>query len=132
MPVEKINRPVKVTNGQEFVVGGWLPGKGRLSDQLGSLLVGYYDDERTLRYAGRVGSGINDAVRGQLSAALADRRRDASPFERTPKLADPVWVDPVLVVQVEFAEWTSVGVLRAPRFKGIRVDKDAEEVRREG
>ena len=123
-------RKVKATNDQEFVVGGWLPGKGRLADQLGSLLVGYYDDDGTLRYAGRVGSGIDDARRALLTAALADHRRAAPPFDHTPKLPDPVWVDPVLVVQVEFAEWTSVGVLRAPRFKGIRDDKDPQAVRR--
>ena len=124
-------RKVKVTNSQELVVGGWLPGKGRLADHLGSLLVGYYDDEEALRYAGRVGSGIDDGMRTHLTAALAGHERDGSPFTTTPKLPDPRWVDPVLVVDVEFAEWTSVGSLRAPRFKGIRDDKDPTEVRRE-
>ena len=124
-------RKVKVTNGQELVVGGWLAGKGRLAGGLGSLLVGYYDDGGGLRYAGRVGSGIDDTTRGTLEAALADERRATSPFEHAPRLPDPVWVEPTLVVEVEFAEWTSVGSLRAPRFKGVRDDKDPREVRRE-
>lgn len=126
-------RKVKVTAGQELVVGGWLTGKGRLAGHLGSLLVGYHDngDER-LRYAGRVGSGIDESTRAQLEATLTPRRRDTSPFVDTPRLPDPVWVEPQLVVEVGFHEWTTAGVLRAPRFRGIRDDKDPREVVREG
>ena len=125
-------RKVKVTNGQEFVVGGWLAGNGRLAGRLGSLLVGFHDDPAGgLRYAGRVGSGIDDATRAALEAALAPRRRDTSPFTDVPRLPDPVWVEPELVVEVVFAEWTSIGSLRAPRFRGVRDDKDPRAVRRE-
>jgi bifunctional non-homologous end joining protein LigD len=124
-------RKVKVTNDQEFVVGGWLAGKGRLAGRLGSLLVGYHDDDGALRYAGRVGSGIDDATRGTIEATLDSRRRPTSPFAATPRLPDPVWVEPELVVQVVFAEWTSVGSLRAPRFTGIRDDVEPAAVRRE-
>jgi bifunctional non-homologous end joining protein LigD len=125
-------RKVKATAGQELVVGGWLPGKGRLAGRLGSLLVGYFDDDGALRYAGRVGSGIDESTRDDLEAALAGRRRDASPFDATPRLPDPVWVEPEVVVDVGFAEWTSAGSLRAPRFRGIRTDTDARDVVREG
>jgi bifunctional non-homologous end joining protein LigD len=124
-------RKLKVTGRQELVVGGWLPGKAGLTGRLGSLLVGYYDDDGTLRYAGRVGSGITAATRADLEARLATLARRTCPFADAPTLPDPRWVTPRLVVEVAFHEWTSAGVLRAPRFKGLRTDKDAREVTRE-
>ena len=125
-------RKVKVTTGQEFVVGGWLPGKGRLAGRLGSLLVGYHEPpDGPLRYAGRVGSGIDDATRATLETALRSRHRDTSPFTDPPRLRDAAWVVPTLVVDVVFAEWTSVASLRAPRFRGIRDDIDPRSVVRE-
>jgi bifunctional non-homologous end joining protein LigD len=123
-------RKVKTTQGQEFVVGGWLPGAGRLEGKLGSLLVGYFDDG-VLRYAGRVGSGIDEAKRVALEAQLEPLARATSPFGATPKLPDPRWVEPELVVQVAFQNWTSAGMLRAPRYRGLRDDKDPSEVVRE-
>lgn len=125
-------RKRKVTAGQELVVGGWLPGKAGLAGRLGSLLVGYYDDDGRLHYAGRVGSGITGAARDDLEARVARLARKSSPFVDAPALPDPRWVTPTLVVEVAFHEWTSAGVLRAPRFKGRRTDKPAGEVRREG
>jgi bifunctional non-homologous end joining protein LigD len=131
-------RKVKVSAGQEFVVGGWLPGNGRLDGRLGSLLVGYHDaasDTGTapheLRYAGRVGSGIDERARTALEAALHTRAVDGSPFLDAPRLPGAVWVTPELVVEVRFHEWTTAGVLRAPRFRGVRADKPASEVVRE-
>jgi len=123
-------RKVKTTLGQELVVGGWLPGAGRLEGQLGSLLVGHHDHEG-LQFAGRVGSGIDATARERLTRALAPIRRDTSPFVTTPKLPSPRWVEPELVVEVAFHEWTSQGVLRAPRYKGLRDDKLAADVVRE-
>jgi len=121
-----------VVVGQEFVVGGWLTGNGRLAGRLGSLLVGYHAEPGgPLRYAGRVGSGIDEATRARLEATLAPLRRDDPPFVDAPRLPEPVWTDPELVVEVGFHEWTSAGVLRAPRFRGIRDDKDPAEVVRE-
>ena len=107
-------RKVKTYHGQEFVVGGWLPGAGRLDGRLGSLLVGYYDDG-TLRYAGRVGSGLDDHQRSVLEAELAALASTTRPFDETPKLPDPHWVEPELVVEVRFQNWTRAGVLRARR-----------------
>lgn len=125
-------RKVKVTAGQEFVVGGWLAGNGRLAGRLGSVLVGYHDPSGgPLRYAGRVGSGIDESTRVQLETVLGPLRRDDAPFVAVPRLPDPAWTEPEVVVDVEFHEWTSAGVLRAPRFRGIRDDKDPGDVVRE-
>jgi len=124
-------RKLKVTKRQEFVVGGWLPGKAGLAGRLGSLLVGYYDADGVLQFAGRVGSGLNAAERDDFESRLAKLARKSSPFATTPKLPDPRWVTPKLVVEVAFHEWTSAGVLRAPRYKGLRTDKDARDVTRE-
>ncbi len=125
-------RKVKVITGQEFVVGGWLPGKGRLEGRLGSLLVGYHESPGgPLRYAGRVGSGIDESTRVQLETMLRSRARTTSPFTDPPRLPDAVWVRPDRVVEVAFHEWTSVGSLRAPRFRGLRDDKAARDVVRE-
>jgi bifunctional non-homologous end joining protein LigD len=124
-------RKVKVDRSQELVVGGWLPGAGRLDARLGSLLVGHYDDGGGLRYAGRVGSGIDEAARARLEALLATRRRDRSPFVSTPRLVRPVWAEPDLVVQVRFHEWTHAGILRHPRYEGLRDDVDPASVVRE-
>jgi bifunctional non-homologous end joining protein LigD len=124
-------RKLKVEGRQELVVGGWLPGKAGLAGRLGSLLVGYYDDTGALRYAGRVGSGITAETRADLERRLAPLARRTSPFADAPRLPDSHWVTPRLVVEVAFHEWTSAGVLRAPRYKGLRTDKDAREVARE-
>jgi bifunctional non-homologous end joining protein LigD len=127
-------RKVKVSAGQELVVGGWLPGKGRLDGRLGSLLVGYHDAgtaPHELRYAGRVGSGIDDRTRVALEDTLRALTVDGSPFVDAPRLPGAVWVAPETVVQVRFHEWTGGGVLRAPRFQGVRDDKPAAEVVRE-
>lgn len=123
-------RKVKPHLGQELVVGGWLPGAGRLEGKLGSLLVGYYDDG-VLHYAGRVGSGIDESARTRLDALLSPIVRTMSPFDKTPKLPSPVWVEPRVVVEVFFHEWTSAGIMRAPRYKGVRDDKEPSEVVRE-
>ncbi|MEX1006935.1 MAG: non-homologous end-joining DNA ligase [Acidimicrobiia bacterium] len=123
-------RKVKTHQGQELVVGGWLPGAGRLDGRLGSLLVGYYDDA-TLRYAGRVGSGLDERTRTELETKVVPLARETSPFHQTPKLPHPRWVEPELVVDVRFQNWTGAGMLRAPRYRGLRDDKDASEVVRE-
>ncbi len=121
-------RKVKITCEQEFVVGGWTPGEGRLANTLGSFLVGYYDGGE-LRYAGRVGSGLTDKQRDDFARSL--RRRKTSPFVSTPRIKDAVWVEPTTVIQVKFTEWTDEGILRQPTFLGVRDDKLASEVVRE-
>jgi bifunctional non-homologous end joining protein LigD len=125
-------RKVKPTASQELVVGGWLPGKGRLEGRLGSLLVGYHDAPGgSLHYAGRVGSGLDEVKRRRLESELAGLARDTSPFDETPRLPSPRWVEPELVVEVAFHEWTGAGIMRAPRYRGLRDDKPAADVVRE-
>lgn len=124
-------RKTKVDRHQELVVGGWLPGAGRLETRLGSLLVGYYDDEHRLRYAGRVGSGIDEQTRDRLESLVGEHARATTPFVDLPRLKDARFVEPVLVVEVRFHEWTQAGILRHPRYAGLRDDKDADAVVRE-
>lgn len=128
---------VKVKNhmSQEFVVGGWAPGKGSRSSTFGALLLGYYDDSGLLRYAGRVGTGFTESTLADIQAALEPIERDTSPFadplESRAIEAEVHFVEPVLVAQVRFTEWTSVGRIRHPAFLGLRTDKAADEVTRE-
>jgi len=124
---------VKVRRRQEFVVGGWAPGKGSRGGRIGGLLVGYHDEPGSppLRYAGRVGSGLGEAELGTLEARFADLVQDDCPFEPPPPrlhAVDAVWLRPELVVEVEYAEWTSAGRLRHPTYAGRRSDKDADQV----
>ncbi len=124
---------IKNVGRQELVIGGWLPGEGRRERRIGALLVGVYDPDGAFRYAGRVGTGFNDAELDRLDKLLAPLRRKDSPFtagdESPPRGA--VFVEPELVAEIEFTEWTSAGVLRHPSYKGLREDKDAREVVRE-
>jgi bifunctional non-homologous end joining protein LigD len=115
---------------QEFVVGGWLDGQGRRQGSVGSLLVGYWEDGK-LVYAGRVGSGFSDRTLDELDRLLAPLAREQSPFGKGSLPRGAQFVEPKLVVEVEFAEWTAAGQLRAPVYKGLRPDKDPSEVVRE-
>ena len=121
---------LKCTASQELVIGGWTdPTRSRVG--LGAVLVGYYDDDHRLRYAGKVGTGFTNQLLLQLHGELLARELPASPF------ADPVrqkhahWARPDLVAAVAFTEWTGDGRLRHPSFQGLRPDKAAAEVRRE-
>ncbi len=122
---------IKNTRRQELVIGGWLPGEGRRTDRIGALLMGYYEDGK-LRYAGRVGTGFTEKTLDELKRRLAPLRRETNPFDerggrvRIPREAG--FVEPALVAEVEFREWTSERVMRAPSFKGLRDDKPAIEV----
>ena len=127
-------RKLKVRRRQELVVGGWLPGTGNRSTTLGALLVGYHDDTGALRYAGRVGTGFTDPELRALLDTMAPIGRETSPF--APPLPRPVelhahWVEPRVVVEIAFGEWTADGVLRHPSYVGRRADKDPARVVRE-
>jgi bifunctional non-homologous end joining protein LigD len=119
----------KCSAEQELVVGGYTAPKGSRTD-LGALLVGYYEDGR-LRYAGKVGTGFTRATLSDLAARLDPLRREESPFADEVRERSTTWVEPRLVAQVGFSEWTRDGRLRHPRFLGLRDDKAAEEVVRE-
>jgi bifunctional non-homologous end joining protein LigD len=119
---------IKHTRTQELVIGGWIPGEGRRLERIGALLMGYYEDSR-FRYAGRVGTGFTEQVLDDLARRLAPLRKDKSPFDSAPKLPrNAVFVEPCLVAEVEFREWTDDQVMRAPSFKGLREDKAPREV----
>jgi DNA ligase D-like protein (predicted ligase) len=119
----------KCTAEQEFVIGGYTAPQGSRSD-LGALLLGYYEGDR-LRYAGKVGTGFTRAALSQMAARLAPLRRESTPFGEVVREPRVTWVEPHLVAQVAFSEWTRDGRLRHPRFLGLREDKAAEEVVRE-
>jgi bifunctional non-homologous end joining protein LigD len=119
----------KCSAEQELVIGGYTAPKGSRTE-LGALLVGHYENGK-LRYAGKVGSGFTHATLRDLGARLAELRRDDPPFADAPRIAAATWVQPRLVAQVGFTEWTGDGRLRHPRFLGLRDDKAAEEVVRE-
>jgi bifunctional non-homologous end joining protein LigD len=122
---------VKNVRSQEVVIGGWLPGKGRREGEIGALLVGYYDhegDDPVLRYAGKVGTGFGADDLRLLAERLEPLRRDASPFSGRQPQKGAVFVEPRLVAEVEFGEWTAARTLRHPAYKGLRVDKDPDEV----
>jgi len=123
---------VKSTGRQEFVVGGWLRGKGKRRGTIGALLLGVYERDGVLRYVGRVGSGFDEAELRRLSKLLARLERERSPFgagERPPREA--IFSEPRVVAEVRFAHWTQGGSLRAPVYVGLREDKDPTEVVRE-
>ncbi|MGZ4175678.1 MAG: DNA ligase D [Solirubrobacteraceae bacterium] len=117
---------------QELVIGGWLPGEGRRTDRIGALLMGYWTEDGRLRFAGRAGTGFTEHTLNELARKLKPLRRDDSPFDEAPKLPrNAVFAEPELVAEIEFREWTSEGIMRAPSFKGLRDDKAAIEVVRE-
>jgi bifunctional non-homologous end joining protein LigD len=123
---------VKNVHTQEVVIGGWVPGEGRRRDRIGALLVGVRDDG-DLRYAGRVGTGFTEHELDRLAELLAPLEREDSPFapgEAAPP-RDAIYIEPRLVAEVEFRDWTDAGILRAASYKGLRDDKPPEAVVRE-
>lgn len=125
-------RKVKFLLSQEFVVGGWAEGHGGRDGRLGSLVLGVHDAGGGLRYSGRVGTGFTAAELDRLATSLAPLAIERSPFASGPPGTTGLhWVDPVIVVEVAFTEWTSGGVLRHPTYRGRRIDKDPSDVARE-
>jgi bifunctional non-homologous end joining protein LigD len=120
---------IKCQRRQEFVIGGYTePRDGR---HFGALHVGVYEDA-TLTHVTRVGSGFDDALQDRIWKLLEPLRRADSPFGSTgPRGRGNFWVEPRLVCEVRFTEWTADGGLRHPVFLGLRTDRKPEEVRRE-
>lgn len=132
----------RLSNEQEFVIGGFTPPRGGRT-HFGALLVGYYEDGK-LQYAGKVGAGFDHARLEALHREFQKRRIDASPFVNLPRgrsrwgvgmtaavMKTVGWIRPDLVCQVRFSEWTEEGALRQPVFLGLRSDKPARDVVRE-
>lgn len=125
-------RKIKNRPSQDVVVGGWLRGEGGRASTLGALAVGVRAEPGgELRYAGKVGSGFTQATLASTVAALEPLASNESPFEGRQPPKGTQFVEPELVAHVEFGEWTRTGTLRAPVFRGLRADADAQEVVRE-
>jgi len=124
---------VKHVRRTSAVIAGWKPGNGGRSERLGSLLLGV-QGRHGLEYAGHVGTGFTETTLRSLGARLAASRRESSPFATAvPRehARQAIWVDPLLVCDVDYAEWTRDGRLRHPSYKGLREDVPPEEVVRE-
>lgn len=120
----------KCVRDQEFVVGGYTSPRGSRIE-LGALLLGYYDGT-DLVYAGKVGTGFDEATLRDLHERLSPIEQDAPSFTRgLVRESGAHWVHPQLVAQIGFTEWTRDGKLRHPRYQGLRTDKDAADVVRE-
>ncbi|MEX2611934.1 MAG: DNA ligase D, partial [Gaiellaceae bacterium] len=126
---------VKIRQTQEVVIAGYTKGQGRRTGSFGALVVGV-QEAGGLRWAGNVGTGFDDGEIDRLLGLLKPLARADSPFVETPRMprvrrSDVVWVEPRLVAEVKFAEWTHEGRLRAPVYLGLREDKSPSEVRKE-
>ncbi len=130
-------RKCKVRLRQEVVIGGWTRGEGNRAGTLGAVHVGIHDPSapgNPLRYAGKVGTGLTEAVLADLHRQLDTHRSDFCPFDPPPSSAtsrNSTWVEPVVVAEVAFAQWTGDSHLRHPSYLGLRFDKDPTEVVRE-
>jgi bifunctional non-homologous end joining protein LigD len=130
---------VKPTRSADFVIGGYTQGKGARAP-LGAILVGYWDGTPStarsasggkLRFASHVGSGFDDRTLALVKALLEPLKRKTHPFDEKPELPNPTtWVEPKLVVEVKFQDWTEDNHLRAPVFLRLRDDLDAKAIRR--
>lgn len=120
----------KCHRSQELIIIGYTAPKGQ-RQHFGALLVGYYKQGK-LSYAGKVGTGFSTSMLEKLKHKMDQQRSLYSPITEKIREADPiVWLNPVLVGEFEFTEWTTDGKLRHPRFKGLREDKAAKDVIKE-
>ena len=123
---------LKCDKRQEFVVGGYTLSEKR-THGVSSLLLGIYEGE-DLVYAGRAGTGISEMDMKMLESKMEGLKRVDSPFIFAPKSRsneEIIWLEPNLVAEIKFAEWTKDNVLRQASFKGLRTDKDSKDIRRE-
>lgn len=120
---------LKCQNRQEMVIVGFTPPKGSRKG-LGALLLGVHEGKR-LEYAGKVGTGFSQSTLAELHGRLAPLAVDAPAVVNAPRMRDVTWVEPKLVAEVRFTEWTDGGALRHPSFEGLREDKPASRVKRE-
>ena len=123
---------IKTHGRQEFVIAGYTRGSGSRAGTFGSLVLGVKDGGE-LRYAGNVGTGFDEREIRRLLALLRPLERPTPPFREAPKLprvrrGEVTWVEPRLVAEVEFSEWTHDGHVRQPSYKGLRDDKSASGV----
>ncbi|MGW2647258.1 ATP-dependent DNA ligase [Streptomyces sp. NPDC001393] len=119
---------IKIRNmrAEDVIVGGWLPGKGRLSGLPGAVLVGQRAGGR-LRYVGGVGTGWSEAERTELAALLRDSASERCPFDPVPRVPGARWVLPRLVGEVSYSTRTRAGLLRQPSWLRLRPDLTPED-----
>ncbi|HEX7290623.1 MAG TPA: DNA ligase D [Conexibacter sp.] len=123
---------IKTSQRQELVIGGWTEGRRARRNRLGALELGVHDPQTgELRYAGKVGTGFDEAELDRLARLLRPLARRRSPFSGRQPARGAHFVEPRLVAEIEFGEWTRDGRLRHPRYKGLRDDKPADAVVRE-
>lgn len=120
----------KCDQRQELIIAGYTAPKGQ-REGFGALLLGYYNDEAELLYAGCVGTGYDDAFLKDFHDKLQKIERKTSPFADYDSNGDVHWVQPKYVGEVGFTEWTAKNRLRHPRFLGLRDDKAPEAVSKE-
>jgi bifunctional non-homologous end joining protein LigD len=126
---------IKTHGRQEFIVAGYTKGQGRRAGRFGALVLAVRRGDE-LMWVGNCGTGFTEDEIDKLLAKLRPLERRDPPFREVPKMpkvrkGDVVWVEPKLVAEVEFAQWTHDGHLRAPVYQGLREDKAPEEVRAE-
>lgn len=126
-------KKIKLVQRQEFVVGGWIPelnGPAESTDRIGAMLIGYYD-EKGLRYAGRVGTGLKAADHALLVPQFSKLTRKSSPFvDPVPVAKAATFLEPKIVIDVEYRRWPDQIVQHAA-YKGVRTDKPAAQVVKE-
>ena len=121
---------IKGTRSDDFIIGGFSRGMGNRSGTFGALLVGRYDKDNNLIYAGHVGTGFDDELLNLILGKLKPLQTDKCPFATKPTLNAPTtWVKPELVAEIKFAERTDEGILRAPVFLRLRDDKPPGDVK---
>jgi bifunctional non-homologous end joining protein LigD len=122
---------IKSWRSQSCVIAGYTAGRGRRSNQLGALILAILDNGR-LVHCGQVGTGFNDAMLRDLKAQLASLVVERCPLPKTPRTTEPAtWVQPELICEVRFSEWTNEGMLRHPAFQKLRADQTIEDTPRE-
>ena len=139
MPGKRSDSWLKVKNyhRQEFIIGGWTPGKGKRSGTIGALLLGYYSQEHSgksepkLLYAGSCGTGFTEKTLSQLKELFMPLAISYCPFATDPLKSGANFIKPVVVAEVSFTEWTQAQTLRHPSFLGLRSDKLASAVTKE-
>ena len=123
---------LKCHKRQEFVIGGYTLSDKRTSG-VSSLLLGTYENEE-LVYAGRAGTGMSETDRKEMETKFNDIKRTNPPFEDVPEARPKekiIWLEPELVAEIEFAEWTKENLLRQASFKGMRTDKNPKDIKKE-
>jgi bifunctional non-homologous end joining protein LigD len=124
-------RKLKIVHEQEFVISGWTEPRNTRS-YFGALLLGVYESRNQLTYVGHTGTGFNERELARLMKLLKPLEIKECPFRERPKTNErPHWVQPKLVAQIKFTEWTADGKLRHPVYLGLRDDKKPEEIVKE-